>query len=178
MPDKRPPEHFLVLKYNDGTSARFTLADVVHALGKKMPNEVRLGMVRSGVEMHAAFQPREADYPGIMIDASTAQAGNVYLGNFELPCETYPTRIAARLYAGCEKFETDEPIAIVTHEVTDDARVIYRSQNHPHPEKSMRKIVYVDEQLAKSAPWTDAGEENMPEHVEDAHPEKGGYPSR
>lgn len=168
MPDNKPPEHFLTLKYRDGTSARFALEDVVKALGKKMPDEVRLGMVRSGIEMHAAFQPREADYPGIMVDASTPQAGNVYLGNFELPCETYPTRIAARLYAGCEKYETDEPIAIVTHEATDDARVIYRSQNHPAPEKAMRKFVYIDEKSAKSAPWLDADEGAMPEHVEDA----------
>ena len=124
-------------------------------------------MERAGIDMHASFQPREADYPGITVDAATMQAGNIYLGNFELPCETYPSRIAARLYAGCEKFETDEPIAIVTHEATDDARVIYRSQNHPAPEKAMRKLVYVDEKSAKSTPWLDAGEENMPEHVED-----------
>lgn len=170
MADRKRPDYYLSVATENGELALFTLDQVLGALDIKDPEnvrEVRLGMERGRIMLHAAVQPREADYPGIMVDASTPQAGNVYLGNFELPCETYPTRIAARLYAGCEKFETDEPIAIVTHEVTDDARVIYRSQNHPAPDKAMRKLVYVDEKSAKSTPWLDAGEENMPEHVED-----------
>ena len=165
--EKRPPEAYLVLKDAD-SEFHITVSELARRLGLAKPvSAAILGMSRGGIEMHARIEPQEAEYPGITVDASTAQAGNVYLGNFELPCETYPSRIAARLYAGCEKFETDEPIAVVTHEVTDDARVIYRSQNHPFPQNAMRKLVYVDEKSAKSTPWLDAGEENMPEHVED-----------
>lgn len=172
MVDRKPPEYYMTVALTDGTLHRFALKDVLALLkadggGTAPVQEIRVGMERDGIMLHADFQPREADYPGITVDASTPQAGNIYLGNFELPCETYPTRIAARLYAGCEKYETDEPIAVVTHEATDDARVIYRSQNHPAPDRAMRKLVYVDEKSAKSTPWLDAGEENMPEHVED-----------
>lgn len=165
--EKQPPQAYLILKDKD-SEFHITVAELARRLGLAHPIETAiLGMSRDGIEMHAKLEPQEAEYPGITVDASTGQAGEVYLGNFELPSEAYPHRISARLYAGCGKYETDEPIAIVTHEITDDARVIYRSQAHPYPGKPMRKLVYVDERSAKSVPWAEAGEDAMPEHMED-----------
>lgn len=168
MPEKKPPKYRIEIKSGDGPAAVFTLDEVIAKLGiAGSPDEIRLSMERDGIEMHASVQPKEADYPGITVDASTAQAGDVYLGNFELPCEAYPTRIAARLYAGCHKYETDGPVAIVTHEITDDARVIYRSSKYGGQPRPMRKLVYVDHDLAGSRSWKEPGEDNMPEHQED-----------
>lgn len=165
---KKPPECFLALEFRNGTVARFPVAEVVRALGKTMPAGIRLGMERGGIEMHASVQPGEAEYPGITVDASTRQAGEIWLGGFELPSECYPARISARLYAGCGKYETDEPIAIATHEVTDDARVMYRAGKYgPDHGGSMHKLVYVDYRSADTRPWLEASEEAMPEHRED-----------
>lgn len=172
MPDKKPPKYHMTVKYPNGYTATFSLEEILAKFGlsempQSLPDEIKFGMERDGIGMRASFQPKEADYPGITVDASTAQAGDVYLGNFELPCETYPTRIAARLYAGCHKYETDGPIAIVTHEVTDDARVMYRSSKYGGQPRPMRKLVYVDHDLAGSRTWNEPDEENMPEHQED-----------
>lgn len=170
MLEKKPPMHFLTMKFDGDAAVTYSVEELLERLGMprdRLPGEICLGMRRGGIEMHASVQPREADYPGITVDASTAQAGDVYLGNFELPCETYPTRIAARLYAGCHKYETDGPIAIATHEITDDARVMYRSSKYGSRPRPMRKLVYVDHDLAGSRSWKEPGEENMPEHQED-----------
>lgn len=170
MPDKRPPKHYIRFSFRNGNKAvEFSLVELCLILGlpEELPDEVTVGMARDAIDMHASFQPKEADYPGITVDASTRQAGDVYLGNFELPCESYPTRIAARLYAGCHKYETDGPIAIVTHEVTDDTRVMYRSGKYGNGPFPMRKLVYVDHDLAGSRTWREPGEEKMPEHIED-----------
>lgn len=169
---KKAPEFSITMKFQNGHVAVYALKDILDRLGLSsepggLPDEVQLGMKRDGIEMHASVSPKEADYPGITVDASTWQAGDVYLGNFELPCETFPTRIAARLYAGCHKYETDGPIAIATHEVTDDARIIFRSQRYGSRPVPMRKLVYVDHDLAGSRSWKEPGEENMPEHQED-----------
>ena len=164
---KKLPKHFLYMEFDDGTAMKVPLTDILNALGKPMPKGISLGMERDGIEMHASVQPKEAEYPGFMIDASTTAAGEIYLGNFELPNETYPSRIGARLYAGCGKYETGEPIVLVTHEVTNDEVVMRRTETYPAPADAMRKLVYVDEREAKSAPWTGVGEDELPEHVED-----------
>ena len=166
MVDIDEPKHYIRFSFRNGNKAvEFSLAELCLILGlpEELPDEVAVGMARDAIDMRASFQPKEADYPGITVDASTRQAGDVYLGNFELPCESYPTRIAARLYAGCHKYETDGPIAIVTHEVTDDARVMYRSGKYGNGPRPMRKLVYVDHDLADSRTWKEPGEEKMPE---------------
>ncbi len=164
-----PPHAELAIKSGDVTRT-FGLAALADALGldRASITHMSLRLRRGGMVLHADIEPKEADYPGIDVDACTDQAGDVYLGNFELPCETYPQRIAARLYAGCHKYETDEPIAIVTHEVTDDARVLYRSDRYSRDTTpGMKKLIYVDYKEAETRPWLDATEEGMPEHLED-----------
>ena len=164
---KRPPDTFLVVK-TGSEEHHLSLQDLAMLLGLKEPvAELEIGLSRDRIVLKASLQPKEADYPGITVDGFTPQAGDVYLGNFELPCETYPTRIAARLYAGCHQYETDGPIAVVTHEITDDARVMYRASKYGGRPRPMRKLVYVDHDLAGSRTWREPGEENMPEHQED-----------
>lgn len=164
---KRPPSTFLIVK-TEHEEHHLSAADLALLLRVHEPvTGLVLGLERGQMTMSAAVEPKEADYPGITVDAYTPQAGDIYLGNFELPCETYPTRIAARLYAGCHLYETDEPIAAVTHEITDDARVLYRAGKHRDPRERMHKLVYVDHDLADSRSWTQAGEDCMPEHRED-----------
>lgn len=165
--EKRPPGVFIVLQTGAG-ERRLSLEDLKKALGiTDTVNSLAIGLKRDRMVMTAALQPREADYPGIDVDASTDQAGDIYLGNFEFPCETYPTRIAARLYAGCHRYETDEPIAVVTHEVTDDARIMYRAGKYGGKPRPMHKLVYIDHDLADSRTWREADEAKMPEHQED-----------
>lgn len=164
---KNPPHTFLIVRTGSGEH-HLDLADLAGLLGLKEPvTELEMGLSRDNMILKASLRPREADYPGITVDGFTPQARDIYLGNFELPCETYPTRIAARLYAGCSKYETDSPIAIVTHEITDDARVMYRTSKYGGRPRPMRKLVYIDHDLAGSRTWTEPGEEHMPEHQED-----------
>ena len=168
---KKPPKLYVEIIPEFGKHGyRLYLADLMAAAGiadHPAPDEIRLGIIRDGLDMYASTSPREADYPGITVDAHKDTAGDIWLGNFEMPCETYPQRIAARLYAGCSKFETDEPIAIATHEITDDARILYRVGQYGSGGKSMRKLVYIDVTHAAYRPWLDAGEDAMPEHIED-----------
>lgn len=168
MSAKKPPVCELTLKFENGASFSYPLDQLLASLGLiQTPDEIQLSMRRGDVRMDAKLQPKESEYPGITVDAYTSQSGDIYLGNFEFPSEDYPTRISARLYAGCHKYETDEPIAIATHEISDDARVIYRSSKHGDPRKHMHKLVYIDRKLAEPRTWCAAGEDDMPEHVED-----------
>lgn len=164
----KPPKLEVIIQC-EGSQGVLCLEDLaaIGGVDIKTVQSVSLRITRDRLELHASADAREADYPGITVDASTPQAGDVWLGNFEMPCGTYPTRIAARLYAGCHSYETDEPIAIVTHEVTDDARIIYRSGRYGQNGESMKKLVYVDYREADTRPWLDASEESMPEHRED-----------
>lgn len=162
---KKMPVYELTLADRDGNRMTVPIAEIAEKLGFRSPIGARLSIKRDAIELFAEMSVLEKDYPGISVDAMIREHRTLFLGNFELPCETYPTRIASRLYAGDPAYETDSPIAIVTHEATDDARAIYRSDNHGT--KPMCKLVYVDHELADSRTWKDAGEENMPEHRED-----------
>lgn len=148
----------------EGHIRKVSIEDVEKALGLKETETVRLGMQKGQAEMHAGICPKEEEYMGIDIDADIA-GDPMYLGNFELPCDTYPDRIAARLYAGHHAYETDEPIAIVTHDVTD--RALMEERMARHADRPMRKLIYVEGRLADARQWTEGGEGCMPEHAED-----------
>lgn len=163
--EKKLPEYTLMLIDADGNHVSIPISELAGTLGLKMPIAARLSMRRDDLELFAETSVTERDYPGISVDAMIRNHRTLFLGNFELPCETYPTRIAARLYAGDPCYETDSPIAIVTHETTDDAQAVYRSQHYGR--EGMRKLVYIDHDLADSRTWKEAGEDHMPEHRED-----------
>lgn len=166
-PAKKPPQTYLVLRSSDGEQ-HISIRDLAGLLGISEPvDQLAMGLERGNMQLFAAIDVREAEYPGITVDAFTPEARNIWLGRFELPCETYPTRIAARLYAGCERYETDEPIALVTHEVTDDARVIYRAGRLKNSGDHLHKIVYVDRDIAEPRHWSGCHEDDLPEHLED-----------
>lgn len=166
-PAKKPPQTYLVLRTGDD-ERHIPVQDLAILLGISEPvDQLAMGLERGNMRLFANIDVREAEYPGITVDAFTPEARNIWLGRFELPCETYPTRIAARLYAGCERYETDEPIALVTHEVTDDARVIYRAGRLKNPSDHLHKIVYVDQDIAEARPWSGCHEDDLPEHLED-----------
>ena len=163
--EKKLPEYTLMLIDADGNHVSIPISELAGILGLKTPIAARLSIKRDSLELFSEMSITERDYPGIAVDAMVRDNRTMFLGNFELPCETYPTRIAARLYAGDPCYETDSPIAIVTHETTDDARAIYRSQHYGR--EGMRKLVYIDHDLADSRTWKEAGEDHMPEHRED-----------
>lgn len=162
---RKPPVYELTLIDADGNHMSIPVTEIAGKFSFKKPAAARLSVKRDAVELFAETSMLERDYPGISVDAMIRDHRTMFLGNFELPCETYPTRIAARLYAGDPCYETDSPIAIITHETTDDARAIYRSQHYGR--KGMHKLVYIDHDLADSRTWKEAGEDHMPEHRED-----------
>lgn len=159
-------ETYLSFTDKDGRTREAAMEEVEKALGLEGTVAVRLGMRRGHVEMHAQVSPMEEDHPGIDVD--TEISGHpVYLGNFELPCSEYPDRVAARLYAGHIAYETDEPIAVVTHDVTDEGLLKERAARYGGGHGHMHKLVYVNGPLAEAREWVKAGQDAMPEHKED-----------
>ena len=70
----------------------------------------------------------------------------------------YPDSFTARLYAGCaDADETDSPVAFVRTSVKRDFPEI-------PPTKPLKKLVYVDEDIAEKRTWKGA---HFPEHRED-----------
>ena len=96
-----------------------------------------------------AMADLEEAYPGIYVDGQDKDEELLYLGAFELPNESFPCRITGRLYAGYASFETDGPIAMVTHDVMDREKKKQREKRAEKP-RPLRKLVYVDEDLAGS----------------------------
>lgn len=125
------------------------------------PMELGIFVDKNGESLQASVQPKEQDYPGITVDGFDADGEQVYLANAELPNETYPQSIAARLYAGYAAYEFDGPIAIVTHGIRDAEQTKQRAAE----QKQFTKIVYVDPESAQHRPWKEIP--SMPEHVED-----------
>lgn len=158
------PEIEIIIK--NGTDERhINIYWLLATLGLPIqPDQIGLQMTAKGISLRAVTEPKETEYPGITVDGFDSAGRCLYLGNFEAPCPTYPNRIAARLYAGYEMFESDSPIAIITHDVKDENAVKRRTERASALGRPLNKFVYVDSDLATPVNWTDIGEGNMPEH--------------
>lgn len=121
---------------------------------KEVPQNIALFVEKDGLELHAAIYPKEDDYPGIDIDGKDREGEAVYVANVELPNETYPHSVAARLYAGHSAYETDSPIALVTSDMRPEKIQAYKTYI---TEKGgpMHKFVHVDTDLARASVWPD-----------------------
>lgn len=129
--------------------------------------EVGLEVEKDDASLAAVVSPFENDYPGITLDGTDPDARTLFLAQCELPNVQYPDTITARLYAGYEACETDEPIVFMkhpllkTHEIERRAKLAGASGP-----RIRRKLVYVDGDLAEPRPWTSLGdgEACRPEH--------------
>lgn len=99
----------------------------------------------------------DEEFPFIDIDGYHNDR-RFYLVSTEMPNECYPDSFTARLYAGCaDADETDSPVAFVRTSVKRDFPEI-------PPTKPLKKLVYVDEDIAEKRTWKGA---HFPEHRED-----------
>lgn len=133
------------------------------------PEYISLDLVRDDCIITATTDPKEADYPGIMLDAYDKDGDQLYIGNVEMPNETYPSRIAARLYAGYAKFEVDAPIALITHDIKDTKAFLKYEEDFLHLNRQPIKQVYIDRENAHVENWAGQGEETLKEHLPDAY---------
>lgn len=130
----------------------------IHELGI---TEAGILIEKDGVVLKAYAFPYEEDYPGIYIDGISGNH-QFCLANVELPNESYPQDFAARLYAGCEEYECDSPIALVKSNCQGQ-----RPNGDSFSEgENLTKIVYVDTDFAQFRPWREDGRPE-PEHAED-----------
>ena len=77
---------------------------------------------------------------------------SLYLGVFELPNESFPYRITGRLYAGYASFETDGPIAMVTHDVMDREKKKQRKKELKSPGRPENLFMWM-KILREAAVW-------------------------
>lgn len=117
------------------------------------PDTVALTVTQDGVSLKATTEPKETEYPNITVDAYDAAGEEIYLGNFELPCESMPDGIAARLYAGYAALETDSPIAIVKHKLRSQADLAEKQNWYQKSHSGPVKLVHVDMELAHARNW-------------------------
>lgn len=161
---EKKTEIYLELAGNEQT-ARVDIADLIRVLGLKgfmSPESVALVVEKDDMRLIAKTDTNEQDYPAITIDGE-ANGDAYYLAQAELPNESYPTCMTARLYAGNSEYEVDSPIAITLHECTDSEMV--KRRKAAYDESYMTKLVYVDYDEAQAKQWKSS--ENMVEHRED-----------
>lgn len=129
--------------------------------------EIGLEVEKDGSSLVAMASPFENDYPGITLDGTDPDGRTMFLAQCELPSVQYPDTITARLYAGYETCETDEPVVFMKHRLLGTPEVERRKAlAGASGPRVRRKLVYVDGDLAKSRPWTNLGdgEAYRPEH--------------
>lgn len=142
---------------------RLSLADIAKTAGVK-PEEIAtifLNVQKGDENLFCETYPNERDYPGMYIGANSV-AGTFTLAEAELPNQDAPDSFTTRLYAGCETYESDSPIAIVKSKC-DGKR---QNGTKYSLEDPLTKIVYVDTSLAAASPWNEYPEK-MKEHCED-----------
>lgn len=130
-----------------------TMDTLTEALGlTERPNTIKLCVRNEDATLEAGTSTEEQDYPGIDVDAVDENDEDIYLMSAELPNADVPGAVAARLYAGYSRTETDEPIALVrTPLKTEDelkAREDMSIQTRP------LKNIYVDTRCAAVQVWT------------------------
>ena len=125
------------------------LQKLMSALGLNPDNppvEINLYAEKNGERLVANVATRDDEYVGIYIDGFDSDGNPLYLAHCELPTESAPDSIEARLYAGYADYETDVPIAVVTHDIRDRKRLHERAESN----KGYTKIVHVDTEVAQS----------------------------
>lgn len=129
--------------------------------------EVGLEVEKDDASLAAVVSPFENDYPGITLDGTDPDARTLFLAQCELPNVQYPDTITARLYAGYEACETDEPIVFMKHRLLKTHEIERRAKlAGASGPRIRRKLVYVDGDLAEPRPWTSLGDGEAcpPEH--------------
>ena len=119
--------------------------------------EAELVVANKAGELSASVDATDCQYPGLTIDGYNADGDQLWLAEAELPNESYPTAVSARLYAGYAGQEFDGPIALVKHDISKPPA--------PDGTKAPTKIVYVDTETAQYRSWRETSP--MPEHAED-----------
>lgn len=167
MSAKKPLSVRLAVK-SGNTTRFFTLQELLQALGVPAETAVlSFDMTQDDISLSVQLDAEETEYPGICVDGMDARGRKLYLGNFELPNKSYPGQIASRLYAGYAGFETDSPIAIVTHDVKHSGKRLIRETDFRRTNRPPTKLVYIDTDLAAARNWKDTDSKKMPEHLED-----------
>ena len=155
----------VIVKYEDKSQV-IPIQTLLAALGldsNELPTELCIFVQKNGAKLVAACDPRERDFPGITVGGFDSDQNELFLAEAELPNNEYPHSVSTRLYAGYSSYETDAPIAIVTHDIQDREKLQQRASDPNHP--VFNKIVHVDTDVAQYLPWREAGE--LPEHAED-----------
>ena len=116
---KKASEIYIAVRSDDKTTL-IPVSELLR-LTNLGPNasEIALVVEQAGTKLCAAASVGERECPNIMVDAVDSYGEDLYLANVQLPNEEYPSQITARLYAGYAKFETDQPIALVSTTLKD-----------------------------------------------------------
>lgn len=129
-------------------------------------DEVGMERTQDGRSLCVTTEPKEKEYPGMTVDATDEWGNPLYLGNFEFPNETFPESMTGRLYAGYASFESDGPIALVSHNVSDAAKRTQYEAAYGESPRAPKKLVYVDKQAAEARDWIG---EPAAEHVDEEY---------
>ena len=161
---KTRPEIAINFRSNDGALVSVPLDTLIEKLGIGIPvDEITMTMEQDCNRIELAVEPAETEYPGVFIDAIDRNGKTMCIAYAELPNETFPDQITARLYAGYQEHEYDGPIALVKHRIEDPAR-IKELEALAESGRGLTKLVYVDTEAAAWRPWRG---DDGPEHNED-----------
>ena len=155
---------FTVTKDNgeSGEEIHVPLDEVLSDLGiEGDARSVCIKVEQDGNALLAETCPHNRDFPYVSLDAMNADGDFFNVAMVELPNEDLPTSVSARLYAGLDSHEYDEPIAEVRHAMDVSALKARPGMKPP------TKVVWVNDDVATSRNMS--RNDNYFEHEEDVH---------
>ena len=161
--DKQSAATSLVITLKNQEKRFFSMEHLMRLLG--LPDIQKIGIRienQDNVQLDATAFVHNMEYPGIDIDACDTSGERIYLTRVDLPNESFPDTIAARLYAGYACYECDTPIAIVPTRLLNKKELAKRADANQNATYSPAKLIHIDYDLARPCPWNDT--EHLREH--------------
>lgn len=173
-PDKKRPRLYLEFRTNDPPQYRRVDIDAILSAFKiKNPQSVVLVMEQEQTGRKLITEPFcDETYPGMTTVGVDEHGNSLALTQAELPNEDYTGAFTARFYAGYDRTEPDEPIALTLSKVRNPEEI----EADEKADRCLTKLIYVDYDLAATASWVeslrnepgDSGDiTRFKEHVED-----------
>lgn len=161
--DKQSTATSLVITLKNQEKRFFSMEQLIQQLGLPDIQEIGIRIEnQDGVQLDTTASVDDMKYPGIDIDACDASGEQIYLTRAQLPNESFPDTITARLYAGYACYESNSPIATIPTRLLNKKELARRADANQNAAYSPAKLIHIDYDLARPCPWNDT--EHLREH--------------
>lgn len=161
--DKQSTATSLVITLKNQEKRFFSMEQLIQQLGIPDIQEIGIRIEnQDNIELNTTASVHDMKYPGVDIDACDASGEQIYLARAQLPNESFPDTVTARLYAGYACYESNSPIATVPTRLLNKKELARRADANYSP----AKLIHIDYDLARPCPWNDTGHlrEHDPEY--------------